>query len=200
MTKAKIERRERARNHEAGMTLIELLIAMLVLATGLSGIMAMIVTALASNGRNRNDTTGTLLSQMVIEQMANVPAGTNTVFKLTDCNGTVWNVNTSGVNTAAGTGATLQGTDNDPVWVSTDIDFTVAASYGAAPGNGYGMAYTTCGINADQKIIYDVRWNIRTDATGFVKTVTVATRSRGAVSNALRTFALPVQLKTVLGN
>ncbi|MCU1309376.1 MAG: hypothetical protein JWO20_501 [Candidatus Angelobacter sp.] len=200
MTNARIERRERARNHEAGMTLIELLIAMLVLAVGLSGIMAMIVTALASNGRNRNDTTGTLLSQMVIEQMANVPASTNTIFTLTDCKGTVWNVNTTGANTAAGLGATLEPSDNAPIWVSTDIDFNVAASYGAAPGNGYGMAYTTCGINADQQIVYDVRWNIRTDAQNFTKTVTVATRSRGAVSNQLQTFALPVQLKTVLGN
>src|SRR5712664_3305442 len=97
--KKTINSRCRTHKREAGMTLIELLIAMLVLAIGLSGIMAMIVTALASNGRNRTDTTATLLSQMVIEQLANVPATSNTVFTITDCAGTVWNINTTGANT-----------------------------------------------------------------------------------------------------
>src|SRR3954453_23897955 len=97
MKNAKVDRKKRARKHEAGMTLIELLIAMLVLAVGLSGIMSMIVTGLASNGRNRTDTTATLLSQMVIEQMANIPANTDAVFNVKDCGG-----NTFTINTAAG--------------------------------------------------------------------------------------------------
>src|SRR5712691_761492 len=96
MKKTRIRRKEWACNREAGMTLIELLIAMLVLAVGLSGIMAMIVTALASNGRNRTDTNATLLSQMVIEQLANIPATTDKIFTVTDCAGTVWNINTAG--------------------------------------------------------------------------------------------------------
>jgi prepilin-type N-terminal cleavage/methylation domain-containing protein len=197
--KKTIDRQKCSVNSEAGMTLIELLIAMLVLAVGLSGIMAMVVTALASNGRNRKDTSATLLSQMVIEQMANIPATSNKTFQVTDCAGTVWNINTTGAAGPAGAGAVIRGSDLVPVWVSSDINFNVAAAYGAAPGNGYGMAYTSCGINAGQQIVYDVRWNIVTDASGFTKTVTVATRSRGA-TNSLTAFAIPVQLKTVLGN
>ncbi|MCU1286524.1 MAG: hypothetical protein JWO13_2874 [Acidobacteriales bacterium] len=191
------------KSRESGMTLVELLIAMMVLAIGLSGIMAMVVTALATNGRNRTDTSATLISQMVIEQMANIPASTNKVFTVTDCAGTVWNINTTGAVAPAGAGAATRGTDNVPVWVSSDINFNVAAAYGAAPGNGYGMAYASCGINAGQQIIYDVRWNIVVDANGFTKTVTVATRNTGANYNradALKAFAIPAQLKTVLGN
>src|SRR5712664_377723 len=137
--KKTINSRCRTQKREAGMTLIELLIAMLVLAVGLSGIMAMVVTALATNGRNRKDTSATLLSQMVIEQMANIPASTNKTFQVTDCAGTVWNINTTGAAGPAGAGAKTRGSDLVPVWVSSDINFNVAAAYGAAPGKGYGM-------------------------------------------------------------
>jgi prepilin-type N-terminal cleavage/methylation domain-containing protein len=186
---------DRAKNDQAGMTLIELLIAMVVLAVGLSGIMSLIVTALATNGRNRTDTSSTLISQMVIEQMANVPASTNTTFTLTDCTGVQWNVNTTG--TAGGTGAPVRGV-TDSLGVASDIDFNVA--YGAAaPGNGYSMLWTSCGMNASQRVVYDVRWNIVKNVDGFSKTVTVSTRRLGA-SNNLVNFAIPVQLKSILGS
>src|SRR4051794_31894952 len=148
--KKMIDRQKCSGNNETGMTLIELLIAMLVLSVGLSGIMAMVVTVLATNGRNRKDTSATLLSQMVIEQMANIPAAKDTVFKVTDCAGTVWNINTT-APVGGSAGAETRGSDNVPIWVSSDINFNIAAAYGAAPGDGYGMAYTSCGINAGQQ-------------------------------------------------
>jgi prepilin-type N-terminal cleavage/methylation domain-containing protein len=183
----------RQKNNQAGMTLIELLIAMLVLAVGLAGIMSLVVAALATNGRNNADTTSTLVSQMVIEQMANVPASSDATFTLTDCANppVTWNV-----TTAAG-GAPLRGA-NDQLGVATDIDFNVA--YGAgAPGNGYSMTWTGCGINASQRPVYDVRWNIVKNADNFTKTVTVATRRRGS-DNRILYYAIPVQLKSILGN
>src|SRR5213080_2972756 len=134
-------------NKESGLTLIELMIAMTVLAVGLAGIMAIVIAALYGNARNRTDTSATLISQMVIEQMADMPANSNTTFQLTDCAGTIWKVDTT-----AG-GAALKGADNYPVWVRNDIDFNVAAAYGAAvaapaiSGNGYGMAYVSCATN-----------------------------------------------------
>jgi prepilin-type N-terminal cleavage/methylation domain-containing protein len=189
---------DRAKSDQAGMTLIELLIAMVVLAVGLSGIMSLIVAALATNGRNRTDTSSTLASQMVIEQMANVPASSNAVFTLTDCAGVQWNVNTADPSgTTAGTGAPFRAV-NDSLGVAFDLDFNVA--YGAAaPGNGYSMLWTSCGINASQQVVYDVRWHVVKNPDGFSKTVTVAARRRGA-SNSLVNFAIPVQLKTILGN
>src|SRR5579863_4304062 len=82
-------------NHESGLTLIELMIAMTVLAVGLAGIMAIVIAALYGNARNRTDTGATLISQMVIEQMADMSSSANTVFQITDCTGVVWNVNTA---------------------------------------------------------------------------------------------------------
>jgi prepilin-type N-terminal cleavage/methylation domain-containing protein len=192
-TKSKLSLRR-----QEGLTLIELMFAMVVLAVGLGGIMTMVIAALASNGRNRTDTSATWLSVMILQQMAEIPAGTNTIFTITDCSGTVWNV-----NTAPG-GATLRGTDNVPMWVSNDINFNVA--YGAAaPGNGYQMSYASCGTNGQAGIVYDVRWNV-TAQTMKTKTVTVgakivgaaATNAGGASQNLY--YSMPVQMKSIIGN
>ena len=51
----------RVRPAEAGMSLIELMIAMIVLVVGMMGIMVMISTAITTNARNKMDTTATAL-------------------------------------------------------------------------------------------------------------------------------------------
>src|SRR5439155_23960622 len=104
-------------------------------------------------------------------------------------------------NTAA-VEAAEKGTNNYPVWVSNDIDFNVAAAYGAAPGNGYGMAYVSCATAGSAGLTYDVRWNIVQN--GFTKTVVVAAKIRGTGATTAGGannlyFSIPVQLKTVLG-
>jgi prepilin-type N-terminal cleavage/methylation domain-containing protein len=185
-------------NKQSGMTMIELMIAMTVLAVGLVGIMAIVIASMSGNARNRTDTASTMLSQMVIEQMADVPASSNTILSVTDCAGNAWNI-----NTAVG-GATLKTTNNYPVSVTGDIDFNVAASYGAAPGNGYGMAYVTCGTNGSTGLTYDVRWNVQTSGGGTTKRVVVAARIKGTAATTAGGaqniyFSIPAQLKTVLG-
>ena len=186
---------------QAGLTLIELMIAMTVLAIGLAGIMAIVVAALYGNAKNHTDTTATMLSQMVIEQMANVSAAKvpAPVLQVNDCAGTPWNI-----NTAAG-GAALKGNNNPPAWVSSDIDFNVASLAGASPGNGYAMLYQSCGTNGSVGLTYDVRWNILTTGGGFTKTVVVAARIRGTGATTAGGaqnifFSIPVQLKTILGS
>jgi prepilin-type N-terminal cleavage/methylation domain-containing protein len=200
----RIGRRKESLNNQSGLTLVELMIAMTVLAVGLAGIMAIVVAALYGNSRNRTDTAATLLSQMVIEQMADMSASTvpAPTFQITDCAGVNWTVNTAG--NPVGAGAALKG-NNGATWVSNDIDFNVAAAYGAAPGNGYGMAYTACATNGSPGLIYDVRWNIMTTGGGFTKNVVVATRIRGTGATTAGGanniyFSIPVQLKTVLGS
>jgi prepilin-type N-terminal cleavage/methylation domain-containing protein len=186
-------------NKESGLTLIELMIAMTVLAVGLAGIMAIVIASLYGNAKNRTDTASTMLSQMVIEQMADVPASLNTTLQVTDCAGTVWRI-----STAAG-GATLKTTNSFPVWVVGDVDFNVAAAYGAAPGNGYGMAYVACGTNGSTGLTYDVRWNVQPSGGGTTKRVVVAARVRGTAGTTAGGanniyFAIPAQLKTILGS
>ncbi len=58
----------------AGMSLLELMIACLVLVVGLLGGMILITTTIANNNRNKWDSTGTLLAQKTLEAIASVPA------------------------------------------------------------------------------------------------------------------------------
>jgi prepilin-type N-terminal cleavage/methylation domain-containing protein len=185
--------RSMMKNKQSGMTLIELMIAMTVLAVGLVGVMSIVVAALYSNNHNRTDTSATWLAVMVIQQMGEIPAGTTGNFTITDCAGTVWNV------TTFPGGAALRGTNNPPLWVTNDINFNAASSYGAAPGNGYGMLYQACGTNGSPGIRYDVRWNIVNDIEA-TKTVIVGAKVLGTGSGEQNYyFSMPVQMKTILG-
>ncbi|HUS18864.1 MAG TPA: hypothetical protein VMZ25_04395 [Terriglobales bacterium] len=190
---ARIARQRRARRGrsftsgpEAGLTFIELLMAMTLLTVGLSAILGLIAVAMGSNNRNKKDTTAILLAQNVIELLANVPASVdNRTITLTDCAGNVWNISTTpgGAPLESGT---------------TNIDFSSAYTT-----DGYSMRYVTCGT-AGQMAIYDVRWNIDHPTSGstqtFLKRATVAARQTGGSekSSALL-FAMPVQIKTVMG-
>lgn len=180
----------RARPGEAGMSLIELMISMIVLVVGMMGIMIMISQAITNNARNKMDTTATALSQMVIEAVASQSVVTGTPFTVSDCRPTAaggpqnWTVNTIGV-AAPGAGAPLNATGN--------IDFTV--NYAAVPAN-YKMQFVSCGSGGRQAT-YEVRWNVR-NISAFSKLVTVSSRQVGAGPTS-RTFTVPVTLRTIAG-
>jgi len=57
----------RARSGKAGMTLLELVIAMAVLATGLGALSTLFISAALSNNKNSRNTTATLLAQLVLD-------------------------------------------------------------------------------------------------------------------------------------
>src|SRR6266481_5998023 len=54
----------------AGMTLIELMIAMTVLAIGLPACLMMVLVGMQANSRNKTDTTATILDQEIIEKFS----------------------------------------------------------------------------------------------------------------------------------
>lgn len=180
--KVLVQRRATA---QRGMTLLELMISLTVLTVGLLGLMALLMNAVAGNGRNKNDTSGTLVSQMFMESIMNQPgSGTVTV---TDCAGTSFTVATAAPATVGtSNGAALKGD-------GSGIDFTQAAS-GVA--TGYKASYRTCGNNG-QYFTYDVRWNVRrVDAVS--KMVTVAAQT-GAGRGGMY-FTPPVSLRTIVTN
>jgi Tfp pilus assembly protein PilV len=185
-------RKSKIRRGEDGMTMIELVIPMVVLAIGLGGTMIMISGSITSNNRNKMDTTATTLSEMVMERIIAAGVGASGTFTIKDCAGTTITIDPTG--SSAGRGAAVDGTTGN-------ISFTTAAN----PSSGYTMNYVTCGVNGSQAT-YDVRWRVvNTQASAsavYAKMVTVSARQiAGSSSNSLvRFFAPPVTLKTLVTN
>jgi type II secretory pathway pseudopilin PulG len=169
------------RSNQRGTSLIELMIACLVLIVGVAGCAALIPLAIGTNSKNRQQSNSTVIAQMVMEKISSVPAGTSPVLIINDCVPTPNNVNTAG-SAGVGTGATLL--------ASGDVNFNIAAPA------GYGMLYTTCG-SAGRQSMYDVRWNIQTPST-FVKLITVSVKLRGNGTD-LKFFSLPVTIRSMAG-
>lgn len=161
------------RARQQGISMIELLVAGLVMTVGFLGLMVLITTAIATNNRNRLDSTGTMLAQAAMEQIKSTIVGSGTS-TLSDCAGNTWTI-----NTVVG-GATLSG---------GTIDYSVAQV------TNYSMNYVVC--NGTQQTTYDVRWAIQTVGASYL--VTVGSKMKNQGSN-LKYFALPVTLRAYLGN
>jgi len=176
------------------MSLLELMIASIVMVVGLLGAMILMTTTIANNNRNKWDSTATLLAQMTMEAIASVPANasatsspSSTVTTI-DCNPSAsaasHSVNTLGA-TGNGAGAPLTSTG--------DIDFTKATV------SGYSMTYYNCQWSTGgQQELYDVRWNVKTISAS-AKLVTVAARTAAGSTRGANFFQRPVSLKMIVG-
>jgi len=184
--------RERGRSVERGISLVELVIAISVLAIGMAGLAVLFSTAIMNNSRSKGDTSGTMLTQTVLEKIAAQPANLVANLTATDCNSagaTAWPIATTGAANP-GAGANIDNTGA--------IDFTQA--YAAVTAN-YKMLYVACGAGG-QQTTYDVRWNIQT-ITANTRLITVSTRPVAAANagnqNQALLFAPPITLRTIGG-
>jgi Tfp pilus assembly protein PilV len=184
----------RGQSAERGISLVELVIAITVLAIGMAGLAVLFTTAIMNNSRSKGDTSGTMLTQTVLEQIAAQPANAVANLVLTDCNpagAVAWPIATVGA-ASPGAGAAID--------VNTGaIDFT--QGYAAVPAN-YKMQFTACGNNGRQ-VTYEVRWNIQT-VTVNTRLITVSARPLAAASaannrNQALLFAPPITLRTIGG-
>ena len=179
----------RSRAGERGMSMIELMISIVVLAVGMAGLMVLFGTAAMTNSRSKNDTTATMLAQTVLDQMAAVPANSNATITITDCAGTANTVATSGA-ASPGAGANIDANTGN-------IDFT--QDYATVTAN-YKMKYTTCGPNG-QRPVYDVRWNVIT-MTSNTRMITVSSRQStigGTGATQALLYMQPITLRTIAG-
>jgi prepilin-type N-terminal cleavage/methylation domain-containing protein len=170
---------------QSGMSLIELMIATLVLTVGVLGCAVLIPIAIGTNGKNRQQSNSTVIAQMMLEKITSSAAAGSLTLTLTDCAGTSNTINVSG--TTSGSGAT--------VLSSGAIDFSQAQGSTGAPA-GYYMSYVACGTNG-RNSTYDVRWNIQTPSN-YVKLVTVSAQMKGSGSNQIL-FSLPVTIRSMVG-
>lgn len=169
--------------------MIELMVAGIVMVVGCLAVVVLITTAIATNNRNKLDTTATMLAQTVLERIAGQVA-TEAAGTLTDCGthgvSNPWTIAVAGgALGGTGMGANLNGT-------GTAIDFSQDQS--AITAN-YSMNFVVC--SGTLQTAYDVRWHVKPLTTN-TYLVTVGARMQGASSN-LRYFALPVQLRTIVG-
>jgi prepilin-type N-terminal cleavage/methylation domain-containing protein len=174
---------------ERGMSLIELMIAMVVLTVGLGGIMVLLVGAIASNNRNSRDTTATLLAQMVVEQISAQHVYSDATINVTDCAGTNWTIATNPGAVGTGSGATLKS--------NGAIDFT--QSYSSITSH-YAMRYVDCSASGGIQTTYEVRWNVMSVSTNLTsRMITAAARPVASNVNQLGGlfFALPANLRGI---
>jgi prepilin-type N-terminal cleavage/methylation domain-containing protein len=185
---------------QRGMTLLELMMALVVLAIGLGGITNVLAIAVSTDNWNNKDTSATLLAQMVVEQISaqagNISALTNSPITVTDCQGTAWTINTAPGTLGTGNGATLVTSTSS--FYYGDIDQTQAIS--GIP-SGYAMQYVDCG-NSTQSLpptTYDVRWNVMTVGnTSYARLITASARPLASGVRGAQ-FVLPVNLRLVAG-
>jgi prepilin-type N-terminal cleavage/methylation domain-containing protein len=180
----------RQRPGDQGFTLIELMLAMVVVVVAILGGMVMVSIGMLRNNSNKVDTTGTNVAQTILERIASTGPNVNTVLQATDCLQTNPATSTLNINTAAG-GAQLQ--------ANGDIDFSQSAS--ALNAANYQITYVVCGTNG-LRATFDVRWNISNIGAGpvfFGKLVTAAAQQTSIANGKGVALLRPVTLRTVVG-
>jgi type IV pilus modification protein PilV len=168
---------------QAGFSLLEVMIAMLLLSVGLMGSIGMICVAAASNGGSKVNTTAATLAESTMERIVALPqssTGNGALTSLTDCQGNVFTMDTS----LGGSPLTTSG-------AFTGVDFR------QPPVPNYSMQYVMC--NGGQGTAYDVRWRVDPGPTPSTELVTVSVRSTIG-SGPVAALARPITLRTLRGN
>jgi len=160
---------------ENGFSLLELTIAVSILAVGILGGMAVICAATASNGSSKINTAAAMVAQSTMEKIiSSVPAAMTSI---TDCA-----ANSFPVNTALSL-------PPPPSGVAPTIDFT------QPPVPNYSMLYVACsGLN------FDVRWRIDAGPTPSTQLVTVSVKPLRTAANPAAALIRKFTLRTVRGN
>lgn len=165
------------------MSMIELLIAMTVLAVGMGGMVVVFASAIAGNGTAKFDTAGTMLAQTVLERIAAQPANTAVNITMTDCNpggAQNWTI-------ATAPGGALLDTNYNIDWINQ--------AYAAVPAN-YKMQFVACGSNGRQAT-FDVRWSVQAVSAN-TRLITVSARPDVGGKQSVM-FAQPITLRGIGG-
>jgi type II secretory pathway pseudopilin PulG len=189
----------RSSQSDDGTSMIELMIAMVVLAVGLGALAVLFAVTAKANGKSSKDTSATLLSQLVLESIAAQHPTVTTPIPITDCAGNVWQIGQGNggapVNQPVGLGANLiQAGPNMGTIDWTQSYAAVGPATAAAPG--YAMRYVDCAINGRQTV-YEVRWNVMT-VDAYTRLITVSSRQLGTDKGGAL-FIVPVNLRGIGG-
>jgi prepilin-type N-terminal cleavage/methylation domain-containing protein len=160
---------------QSGFSLLELTIAVSILAVGILGGMGVICAATATNGNSKINTAAAMVAQSTMEKI--LAAGPAATTSLTDCAGTSFPV-----NTAPGGSTVTMG-------MFSGVDYTQPA----VPN--YSMLYVTCG-----RLNLDVRWRVDAGPTPSTQLITVSVKSLRSAANPAAALVRRFTLHTVRGN
>lgn len=182
------------RKSTGGFMLIELMISMVVLVVGLGGLLVLLIAAMNTNSRSGRDTSATMVAEHVVEQITAQGLGANSPpnppLTITDCRGTVWNINTARAPLGGGTG--VNGGNGANLTAAGIVDWT--QPYAGVPA-GYAMRYAACGAGG-RRTIYDVRWNV-IQMSSNSRLTTISARPAGSRQVGGLRFVVPVNLRTI---
>jgi len=183
--------RTRLRSPQAGFTLIEVMLASAIMVIGALGMLGLIISAIATNNRNKLDSTQTMLSEAIVENLNSTVIGSGSS-TLADCAGNSYTI--SGVAGGANLNTSGNAVDftediaSDPTKTDYHMDYYV---------------YSPCNSMGVPQAIYDVRWNVQLvgGTTNPVNTylLTVSTKLKNHGEGNMF-FSLPVTLRAMYGN
>lgn len=190
----RIRKADRSKRDRRGSMMLELLIAIVVLAVGMGGLIPVLVSSMYSNNRSSGDTTSTMVAEHVLEQISAQPANATTPLTMTDCAGTSWSIQTTGATIGAGSGGTNGGA-GAALTSAGKIDW-INQTYASVP-SGYAILYAACGSGGRQTV-YDVRWDVIT-MTGYTRMIVISARPSGSQTVGGLRYVVPVNLRTIGG-
>ena len=177
--------RVRARDGQSGFTLMELLVATVIILVGLVAVAQLVPTSVLMNTNNRNDGTALVFAQHEMEAIRALPLSQTTFSDPQGVLCPLGNTCQLGDPTQPGT---LVGSPVNIGAGSPIIDFS------AAPVNGYNFTYLD--PNDPYGAAYDVRWAVITAVNG---PITTGRRIiLGVFRRGMKSTALPVTLDTMV--
>jgi prepilin-type N-terminal cleavage/methylation domain-containing protein len=174
------------RGGERGFTLVEMLIATVIVVVGLVAVAQLVPASMMMNANNRNDGAALVIAQRQMEALRAVPLTTTT---FTDPSGLTCPLGPCSVGDPSQSGAVgcqVVLFNNSPI-----IDFTS----NTVPG-GYGFQYTD--PNDPSGATNDVRWAVVTVTNGNNGPVTGKRIIVGTFRRGMKTPTYPVSLDTMV--
>jgi hypothetical protein len=173
---------------QSGITMIETMLAAFILVVGSLSMVGMVFRSIATNNRNKMDSTQTMLATSIAEQINSTIIGSGTS-SLGDCAGVTHTIDTQpgGANLA-----------------DENIDFTenIAAD---TTKNDYHMDYvlrSPCTSTGAIQGIYDIRWHVdivgsAADTKTYLLTIGAQLKDHG---DGNQFFSEPVSIRVMSGN
>jgi Tfp pilus assembly protein PilV len=188
----KLTRNKTSLKSQAGITMIETMLAASILAIGSLGMMGVVIGSIASNNRNKVDSTQTMLATSILEAIDSTVIGSGSS-NLKDCANNNWLINTA-VGVSGSAGAPLSGSSIDytqPQQAGYSMNYVVSAPCDNNNNNNYPV-----------QGVYDVRWNLYaigglTGSKTYLLTVGAKLTNGGQGD---KFFSAPVTLRVLSGN